>query len=207
MQNPAQSAYPAYYDAVPAIVMMDPLARLLGSAEEGLIEYRYIDAVKLTGHSCPTVAGAWLMTRCAMERLYPGGTPRRGGIRVELRQPLDEGVTGVVASVAALVTGAANAGGFKGLAGHFGRRDLLQFDVPLDGDIRFTRVDTAQAVEFVRRGLPAPHPAALSQLLRQALGPQASEDDRRAFAQAWGERVAQIVHPGAAVEWVEVTVA
>lgn len=49
---------PAYYDEVPAIVMMDPLAKVLGSAQEGLIEYRYVDAVKLTGHSCPTVAGA-----------------------------------------------------------------------------------------------------------------------------------------------------
>ena len=80
---------PAYYDAVPSIVMVDPLAQILGSAEDGLLEYRYIDAVKLTGHSCPTVAGAWLMTRAALAQLYPGGTPRRGDIRVELRQPLD----------------------------------------------------------------------------------------------------------------------
>lgn len=46
---------PAYYDSVPTIMMMDPLASALGSAENGVLEYSYVDAVKLTGHSCPTV--------------------------------------------------------------------------------------------------------------------------------------------------------
>jgi len=80
---------PAFFDAVAAIVVVDPLAETLGAAEGGMIEYRYIDAVKLAGHSCPTVAGAWLMTRAALARLYPGEMPRRGEIRVELRQALE----------------------------------------------------------------------------------------------------------------------
>ena len=109
---------PAYYDTVPPITMTDPLAETLGSAEGGTLEYRYLDAVKLTGHSCPTVAGAWRMTRDALARLYPQGTPRRGEIRVDLREALDDGVAGVIASVVSLVTGAANAGGFKGFAAH-----------------------------------------------------------------------------------------
>lgn len=159
---------PAYYDEVPAIVMVESLAKVLCSAEEGLIEYRYIDAVKLTGHSCPTVAG-------------------------------------VVASVAGLVTGAANAGGFKGLAGRFGRRDLLRFGVLMSGDIRFTRVDSGLSVEFARRGFSAPRPATVSQLLRGALDPQASEDARRDFAQAWGEWITQVIDPSGAAEWVEIT--
>ena len=92
---------PAYYDSVPAILMMDPLARTLGSAEDGLIEYRYLDAVKLTGHSCPTVAGAWQLTHAALARLYPDSTPVRSHIRVEFRQPLDEGVVGVIANLTA----------------------------------------------------------------------------------------------------------
>ena len=29
---------PAYYDAVPSIVMVDPLAQILGSAEDGLLD-------------------------------------------------------------------------------------------------------------------------------------------------------------------------
>ena len=90
---------PASFDAVAPIAVTDPLAALLGAAEGGRIEYRYLDAVKLAGHSCPTVAGAWLMTRTALARLYPDEAPPRGGTRVELRQPVDEGVTGVIASV------------------------------------------------------------------------------------------------------------
>ena len=97
---------PDFFDAVPAIIVVDALAETLGAAEGGLIEYRYVDAVRLEGHSCPTVAGAWLATGAALARLYPGETPRRGEIRVELRQAIDESVAGVIASVAGLVTGA-----------------------------------------------------------------------------------------------------
>lgn len=78
---------PAFFDAVPAIVVADALAaETLGAAVGGLIEYRYVDAAKLTGHSCPTVAGAWLMTRAALTRLNPGQMPRRGSNCVELCQ-------------------------------------------------------------------------------------------------------------------------
>lgn len=176
---------PAFFDAVPAIVVVDPLAEVLGAADGGVIEYRYSDAVKLAGHSCPTVAGAWLMTRAALLRLYPGETPRRGEIRVELRQAVDEGVAGVVAGVAGLVTGAAGEGGFKGLAGRFARRGLLRFGVPMSGEIRFTRLDDGRAVELSHRPQRVPRPAGLSELLRDALAPQASPAARRAFADAW----------------------
>jgi hypothetical protein len=176
---------PAFFDAVPAITVADPLAETLGAAEGGLIEYRYADAVKLAGHSCPTVAGAWLMTRAALARLYTGETPRRGEIRVELRQAVDEGVAGVIASVAGLVTGAANEGGFRGVAGRFARNGLLRFGVPMHGEIRFTRLDSGRSVELSHRPQAVPRPAGLSELLRDAFAPQASAAARRAFASAW----------------------
>ena len=47
---------PAFFDQAPTIVMQDALAQILGAAQNGLMEYRYLDAVKLAGHSCPTVA-------------------------------------------------------------------------------------------------------------------------------------------------------
>lgn len=50
--------YPAFFDDVPAIRLYDPLAEFLGAVDDGVIEYRYLDAVKLAGHSCPTVASA-----------------------------------------------------------------------------------------------------------------------------------------------------
>lgn len=197
---------PAYYDTVPSITMTDPLAETLGSAEGGTLEYRYLDAVKLTGHSCPTVAGAWRMTRDALARLYPQGTPRRGEIRVDLREALDDGVAGVIASVVSLVTGAANAGGFKGFAGRHARKDLLVFGVPMRGDVRLTRLDTGQSVEFTRRGFPLPRSGALTQLLRAAVSPDAPDDAKRAFALAWSDWVAQLLDPAAAPEWIETAV-
>ena len=176
---------PAFFDAVPPIVVVDPLGETLGAAEGGVLEYRYVDAVKLTGHSCPTVAGAWLMTRTALARLYPQELPRRGEVQVELRQALDVGVAGVIASVAALITGAANEGGFKGLAGRFARNGRLRFGVAMTGEIRFTRLDTHQAVELAHRPQVVPRPATLPTLMAQALTPGADPAARKAFADAW----------------------
>lgn len=184
---------PAFFDLVPPIVVADGLAEVLGAAEGGIIEYRYLDAVKLTGHSCPTVAGAWLMTRTALARLYPDTLPRRGELRVELRQQMDEGVAGVIASVAGLITGAANEGGFKGLAGRFGRQGLLRFGVPMSAEIRFTRLDTGQSVELLHHPQAVPRPAALTSLLQHALAPAASPAARVAFADTWQGWVKEIL--------------
>lgn len=176
---------PDFFDSVPTIVVADPLAQALGAADGGLIEYRYVDAVKLAGHSCPTVAGAWLMTRTALARLYPDGAPQRGGVRVELRQAVDEGVAGVIAGVVGLITGAANEGGFKGLAGRFGRQGLLRFGVPMAGEIRFTRLDTGRSVEVAHRPQAVPRPAGLADLMRDALTPPSDDATRQDFAEAW----------------------
>ncbi len=176
---------PVFFEDVPRITVVDPLAELLGAAEGGILEYGYLDAVKLTGHSCPTVAGAFLMTRTALARLYPHELPRRGELRIELRQSLDEGVTGVIASVAGLITGAANAGGFKGLAGRFARDDLLRFGVPMTGEIRFTRMDTGQSVELSHRPQAVPRPPDLASFMQQALMPGTETAARKAFADAW----------------------
>ena len=51
--------YPAFFDAVPHLRLRDPLAEFLGAIEDGVVEYTYVDAVKLAGHSCPTVASAY----------------------------------------------------------------------------------------------------------------------------------------------------
>ncbi len=176
---------PAFFDQAPAIVMYDALAQTLGAMQDGLIEYRYLDAVKLAGHSCPTVAGAWLMTRAALARLYPGQTPQRGEVRVAMRDPQDAGVTGVIASVASLVTGAAGSGGFQGLAGRHGRRDLLVFGVPMRGEMRFTRLDNDQSVEVSHHPEAAPRPAQLRMLMQAALAPGASGAQRAAFGEVW----------------------
>ena len=182
-KSPMQT--PAFFDQAPSIVMYDALAQTLGATQDGLIEYRYLDAVKLAGHSCPTVAGAWLMTRAALARLYPGQTPHRGEVRVALREPQDAGVTGVIASVAGLVTGAAGSGGFKGLAGRHARRDLLAYGEPMRGEMRFTRLDNGQSVEVSHHPEAAPRPPELRMQMQAALAPQADSAQRQAFAQTW----------------------
>ncbi len=91
----------------------------------------------------------------------------------------------MIASVAGLITGAANEGGFKGLAGRFARDGLLRFGVPMTGEIRFTRLDTGQAVELAHRPQAVPRPATLAALMRKALTPGADAATRKAFADAW----------------------
>ena len=186
------ASFPEFYARARAIVVRDPLAEFLGAADGGVIEYSYLDAVKLSGHSCPTVAAAWLAVLEALQQLYPGEMPERGGVRVELRGALDEGTTGVVANVAGLVTGAAGEGGFKGIAGRFARRGLLVFGAPIGADLRFTRLDTGHRVEVdLRRA--APMTGELSAALRRALVPGASGEDRAAFAGGWQERVQELL--------------
>lgn len=176
---------PAFFDLAPTILMQDALAETLGATLAGLIEYRYLDAVKLAGHSCPTVAGAWLMTRAALARLYPGQTPKRGEVRVAMREPQDAGVVGVIASVAGLVTGAASSGGFKGLAGRHARRDLLTYGVPMRGEMRFTRMDTGQSVEVSHHPEAVPRPPELRAQMQVALSPEANGQQREVFAKNW----------------------
>lgn len=177
--------FPAFFDAVPAIAVRDPLAALLGAAEDGRLEYRYADAVKLAGHSCPTVASAWLMTARALAALYPDALPERGNIGVEVRGAQEESVEGVIALVAGLVTGAAGPGGFKGIAGRHARRDLLQFGAPIDGRLRFTRLDTARAVEVDYHSERVPMPPEMRPLLAAATAGDASVAARRAFGDCW----------------------
>jgi len=177
-----------------SIVMHDPLAELLGAAEGGRLEYTYAEAVKLTGHSCPTVAGAYAATREALAALYPGELPERGAIRVELRERLEDGVAGVVASVASFITGAAGEGGFKGLAGRFARRGLLQLGAPITADLRFTRLDSGASVDVNLQRAPAMSPELMAGL-RRALSPEASPAEREGFGHAWQARVAEMLAP------------
>ena len=182
--------HPAFFDEAPRILVRDPLAALLGAADGGLFEYRYLDAVRLAGHSCPTVAGAWLTARLALRALYPDEPAERGGIAVQMPAPVDEGVSGVISQVFTLVTGAAAGNGFHGIGGRYARQGLLSFaDAPGGGAIRFSRRDTGAAVAVeldLSRVPPVPQ---LRELMASALQPAATDAQRAAFARAWQDRV------------------
>ncbi|MBA5607759.1 hypothetical protein H3H36_20605 [Duganella sp. FT3S] len=185
--------FPDFFDQAPTITVHDGLAEFLGACTDGMITYRYIDAVRLAGHSCPTVAGAYLMTWRALRALYPDGTPERGALRVRFAAAQDEGVSGVIASVVGLITGAAGIGGFKGIGGNFQRQHLLQFDSGDDGEVVFERGDNGAAVRLSMHMHRVAADPGMSVLLRKILDGLATPDDQRAFATMWQDRVKRIL--------------
>jgi len=180
---------PEFFAEVPALRLRDPLAQFLGAAEDGVLEYRYIDAVRLAGHSCPTVAAAWNMTRRALAALYPDELPQRGGIRAEFRDDRRAGVTGVIAAVVTLLTGATQDDGFKGLGGRYDRRNLMNFAAAIDAEIRFTRIDTGAAVEVGARMQSVPFAPGTAALLEKCLSGTANAAEVEEFRAAWQARV------------------
>jgi len=186
--------YPAFYDEAPRIPMRDPLAALLGAAEDGLMEYGYIDAVRLAGHSCPTVAGAYLMARAAMHALYPDQPAERGGVGVRMPAAEDEGVTGVTAQVLTLITGAAAGNGFHGIGGQFVRRSLLSYAAVKGASaVQFHRRDNGDAVSVELDLSHVPPAPQLHELMGAALGPAATPAQVAAFGHAWQDRVRRLL--------------
>ena len=106
-------SYPKFYDTIETIKLKDPLADLLGAFENGEYEISYQEVVKGAGHSCPTVAGAYLMTLVALKELYPSSRAIRGDIKVYFNEDITEGVAGVIANVISYITGATDKSGFK----------------------------------------------------------------------------------------------
>lgn len=186
--------FPDFFADAPVIRVLDPLAEFLGAVEDGMLEYRYADAVRLAGHSCPTVAAAFLMTRAALAALYGEGVPVRGEIRVDLAETQDAGVAGVIASIATLVTGATADTGFKGLAGQFNRRDKLFFGQRLkQGSLRFTRLDTGDAVETAADQSHVSGNPRIGELMPLCLSGRATAAQRGEFQMLWQARVRQLL--------------
>lgn len=185
--------YPDFFDEAPRITMYDPLAKFLGAAEGGILEYRYIDAVKAAGHSCPTVASAWLMTLRALEALYPKDVPERGAIRADFRHDATSGVTGVIANIVTLVTGATHDTGFKGLAGRFDRRNLLFFNAEVRDEIRFSRRDSGAAVEVTAHLERVPGDPRMGELMAACITGRATDEVQREFGRLWQARVRAIL--------------
>lgn len=187
-------SHPHFFDSARTIVLRDPLAEILGAAENGLIEYSYADAVKLAGHSCPTVAGAYIMALTGLNRLYGDQTPERGGVAVDFRNSRDSGVTGVIANVVGLLTGAAGEEGFKGLGGRHTRCNLLSFSVlDVNGDLRFRRRDTQASVTLTYHPEVVPADPEVMRLLPALFTGNANTETRRRFALGWQDRVRRIL--------------
>lgn len=185
--------YPDFYDAAPSISLYDPLAEFLGATEAGVLQYSYLDAVKLAGHSCPTVASAYCSTRRALVALYPDKMPVRGEIRVEFSQDSTSGVTGVIANVVSMLTGATQGTGFKGLAGRFDRRNKLFFAVEMRGEMRFSRLDTNQSVIAASNLQLVPSSPRVSELISACISNTATQPEIAEFRGLWQGRVRSIL--------------
>lgn len=184
---------PSFFNDITPIIMHDPLAQVLGAAENGIIEYTYSDVVKLAGHACPTVAGAYLMVEKGLNALYSQETPVRGGIKVFIKGKLGEGVVGVISNVASMITGATTIGGFHGLAGHFDRRDLLFFVADMQADMVLERVDTGVRCELTYDPSFVNTDKRMGELLVRITSGSADAEDRELFGTLWQDRVKRIL--------------
>ena len=179
--------YRKQFDKYEKIVVVDELAKFLGVNEDGVIEFSYIDIVKSAGHSCGTVAGAYIVALEGLKILYKDELPQRGEIKVELKRTPREDNAGVVASVLSNITGASVDYGFGGIpTGKFNRRDTLFFDVNMQEDVRFTRLDTGESVGINYKPGKVVNPMAI---LKSAIGPDATQADKESFADRFQEMV------------------
>lgn len=173
-------------------MVRDPLADFLGTTPGGVMEYGYADAVRLTGHSCPTVAAAYLMTVHGLRALYGDQMPVRGEIAVYMRDARDSGANGVVATVAQLLTGAAPETGFKGIGPRFSRYNLLNFDQPMQETLGLRRNDSGRAVQVSLDASLVGWPDEMRAVLPKAVGGRASDAELARFGQLWQDRVRRI---------------
>lgn len=187
-----QEHFPSFFNQAPTITVRDALAEFLGAAENGILTYRYADAVRLCGHSCPTVAGAYLMVIKGLEALYGAELPQRGDIEAFMQGERDEGTTGVTASVVQLLTGAAPETGFGGIGmqGRFARRNLLSFGVgEINGTLTLRRKDNGKTVAVGLNAALQPFAPEMRDIMPKAVSGSASAEELERFGQLWQARV------------------
>jgi len=185
--------YPIFYTQVPVIKLHDPLSEFLGAFSKGNLEISYLDCVKLAGHSCPTVAGAYLMAQKGLETLYPDTLPQRGQIKIQMQHDHTEGVTGVTANVLSFILGANDESGFKGIQNHFKRNNSLFFDTKITAMVKFTRMDTLASVSLSYDPSIIIADEMLKPLMMKNLQKQASLVEQKMFHALWQERVEAIL--------------
>ncbi len=188
--------FPDFFDHAPVVRMRDPLAQLMGSAKDGIMDYHYVDAVRLTGHSCPTVASAFLTARAALKALYTDALPERGNIAVHMPSPDTEGTTGVVAQVLTLITGAAAQSGFKGIGGRHARNGLLSFashNGENNGAVRFERLDTGAAVTVMFDASSMPLDESQRERMQAVIQQRETPEQQADFAHFWQARVSRML--------------
>ena len=184
--------YPKFYDSVESIELVDPLAKVLGAFENGEYEITYLEVVKAAGHSCPTVAGAYLMTQAALKALFGDERAVRGAVKVAFKEDLEDGVAGVIGNVVSHITGVTDKSGFKGLGGKFARHSLMNFNADINSSARFTRVDNSKSVDVIYDPSSIPADPQMMPLMQKMQSGAATAEDMKMFGQLWQDRVERI---------------
>ena len=186
--------YPEFYDRAPIFKLYDPLSDFLGATEDGVVEIGYLDCVKLAGHSCPTVAGAYVVTYQALKSLYGEELPVRSEIEIKMKNPKSEGVTGVIGSVAGFICGASDEGGFAGIGGKFSRKNRLSYaNSDMNAEIAFKRLDNGKEVSLNIDISSIPGDPQMMPLMQKSLSGMATDEERKRFQTLWQSRVEKII--------------
>ncbi len=184
--------YPAFFNNIETITLQDPLSDFLGTFENGEVEFSYLDVVKSAGHSCPTVAGAYITTLKGLEALYGDETPIRGNIAVSIKNDMQEGVTGVISNVITQITGATELSGFKGLNGKFARNNLMNFNADINGAVEFKRLDNNQSITVSYDHSTIAGNPKMQELMGKLMQGIATPEEKKEFGELWQNRVEAI---------------
>ncbi|MFQ5861959.1 MAG: FmdE family protein [Candidatus Brocadiales bacterium] len=191
----------AFFDEVEPIKLEDPLAVVLGAIDKGEpMVYTYGDAVRLAGHSCPAISGAYKLTQLALKELYPDKTPVRSEITVKFKGGVEDKVNGPISQVISFITGAAPESGFRGLgAGKYNRKNLLTYDendAPSPDcicSVVFQRTDTGKKIEITYSNYMLPADPRMGELMPKAVSGRASDSELKEFGELWHERIKTIL--------------
>ena len=182
--------YPKFYDSVEPFILQDDLAAFLGATKGGEIQIDYIDCVKLAGHSCPTVAGSYILAKVALSKLYGNETPKRSQVKIEFKDAKEHQVTGVIGSVLSFILGSNDSGGFAGIGGKFNRKNLLSYgNSDVNGMVKFTRIDNNESITLNLNTSIVPGDPNMQPLMQKTLMGQASKEEAEQFANLWQARV------------------
>ena len=185
--------YPEFFDKIETIKLQDNLADFLGAFKDGVVEFSYIDIVKSAGHSCPTVAGAYLMCLEGLKALYKNDLAKRGEILVSFKENASEGVAGVIGNVVTQITGATETSGFKGIAGSFARHSLMKFNDHITSSIKLQRIDNGNSVEIIYNpNSIQPEPLMIVLFGKFKNGQELTTDEKGTFGKLWQKRVEKI---------------
>lgn len=182
---------------VKPLILKDPFLEMLGQTKEP-IPYYYEEVVKLSGHSCGAVTGAWTITRKALEALYPGDIPVRGQIKITAPGAADEWFVGVFGEVMTYITGAAPETGFPGseFGQDYNRRNLMIYSEeptntpPAQMVWIFERIDTGAKVGVnydVTKVMPPATPERNAMSAKMAAS-TATEEEAADWIKYWNDR-------------------